>query len=192
MALKRSGAKVGDILLVSGTLGNSAAGRALLELHGVVKAEKLSRTLVQFHRRPQPRVVAARAARETGKVHACMDLSDGLAADLPKFCAASGIGARIDVSQLPLSDTLTANLGELDRPALGYALSGGEDYELLLAVAPADVEAVSAAVAATGQAPPAKPHRGGAIISHAQPARKQSPPIGVIAPSHRRFVIAST
>ncbi len=150
LALRRTGAKIGDTLLVTGTLGNSAAGLALLEQHGAARAEKLCRALVQSHRRPQPRVVAARALRETGLVHSCMDLSDGLASDLPKLCAASGVGVRVDVSRLPLSGDLSAMAVELGRPAWEFALGGGEDYELLLSVAPADVEAVSAAVAVTG------------------------------------------
>lgn len=149
-ALKRSGAKVGDALLVTGTLGDSAAGLALLGQHGLVKAEKASRALVDAHRRPHPRIVAARAARETGLVHACMDLSDGLAGDLPKLCAASGVGARIDVSRLPVSEALQAAAGAIGRPDWELALSGGEDYELLLAVAPADLAVVQAAVAVAG------------------------------------------
>lgn len=149
-ALKRTGAKVGDILLVTGTLGDSAAGLALLEQYGASKAEKLCRSLVQSHRRPQPRVVAGLALRETGLVHACMDLSDGLAADLPKLCAASGVGAQVDVSRLPVSDDLAAMALEFGRPAWELALSGGEDYELLVAVAPADVEAACALVARAG------------------------------------------
>ncbi len=151
-ALKRSGAKTGDVLLVTGTLGNSNAGLLLLERQGASKAEKLCRVLVQSHRRPQPRIVAGRALRETGLVHACMDISDGLAADLPKLCAASGVGAQVDVSHLPVSGDLAAMASELARPAWELALSGGEDYELLIAVAPADVEAACAAVAATGTA----------------------------------------
>ena len=149
-ALKRSGAKIGDILLVTGTLGDSAAGLALLRQHGLVKAEKISRALVDAHRRPHPRIVAARAARETGLVHACLDLSDGLAGDLPKLCAASGVGAKILVPRLPLSEALSEASEEFDGPVLDFALSGGEDYELLLAVAPADADAVIAAVSATG------------------------------------------
>ena len=149
-ALKRTGAKAGDILLVTGTLGGSAAGLALLQQHGAARAEKLGRSLVQAHRRPQPRIVAARALRETGLVHSCMDLSDGLAADLPKLCAASGVGARVDVFSLPLPADLTAVEAELGLPARQLAVSGGEDYELLLSVAPADAEAVSAAAAAAG------------------------------------------
>ena len=149
-ALTRSGAKPGDVLLVTGTLGDSAAGLALLLAHGPARAEKLSHGLVTAHRRPQPRIVAARAARETGLVHACMDISDGLAGDLPKLCAASGVGARVSVAALPVSEALLAAEALLDRSALDYALAGGEDFELLLAVAPGSVEAVRAAIAATG------------------------------------------
>ncbi|MDQ2800945.1 MAG: thiamine-phosphate kinase [Armatimonadota bacterium] len=149
-ALIRAGAKVGDILLVTGTLGDSAAGLALLSQLGAGQAEKAGQSLVQTHRRPQPRVVAARAARETGLVHAAMDISDGLAADSQKLCAASGVGARIDAASLPLSEALNAAAEELGLSALDLALDGGEDFELLLAVAPNDVAAVQSAVAATG------------------------------------------
>jgi len=149
-ALTRSGAKPGDILLVTGTLGDSAAGLALLLAEGPVKAEKLSHPLLTAHRRPQPRIVAARAARETGLVHAAMDISDGLAGDIRKLCAASGIGARIYIAALPVSEALLSLGGLLVRSALETALAGGEDFELLLAVSPGDVEAVRAAVTATG------------------------------------------
>ena len=149
-ALTRSGAKPGDILLVTGTLGDSAAGLALLQAHGPAKADKFSHALLAAHRRPQPRIVAARAARETGFVHACMDISDGLAGDLPKLCASSGVGARIHTASLPLSEALRAAEKYLGETALDYALAGGEDFELLLAVAPAYVETVHAAVVATG------------------------------------------
>jgi thiamine-monophosphate kinase len=149
-ALTRSGARPGDILLVTGTLGDSAAGLALLQAHGPAKSEKLSHALLTTHRRPQPRIVAARAARETGFVHACMDISDGLAGDLPKLCAASGVGARIHTASLPLSEALRAAEKHLEKTALEYALAGGEDFELLLAVAPAYVETVRAAIEATG------------------------------------------
>lgn len=149
-ALTRVGAKIGDILLVTGTLGDSAAGLTLLSQMGAAQAEKAGQALVQTHRRPQPRVVAARAARETGLVHAALDISDGLAADAQKLCAASGVGARIDAASLPLSDALKAVAEELSLSALDLALDGGEDFELLLAVAPNDVETVQAAVTATG------------------------------------------
>lgn len=150
LALTRAGAKVGDVLLVTGTLGDSAAGLALLSQCGAVQAEKINKVVVQSHRRPQPRVVAARAARETGLVHAAMDISDGLAGDVPKLCAASGVGARINAAALPLSEPMRATAKELEQSPLDLALDSGECCELLLAVAPGDVEAVQAAVTATG------------------------------------------
>lgn len=149
-ALTRTGAKVGDVLLVTGTLGDSAAGLALLLQCGAAQAEKVSHDAVQSHRRPQPRVVAGRAARLTGCVRAAMDISDGLAGDLPKLCAASGVGARIDAAALPLSEAVRVAAQELGQSPLDMGLDGGECCELLLAVAPGDVEAVQAAVAATG------------------------------------------
>ena len=149
-ALTRAGAKVGDILLVTGTLGDSAAGLALLMQCGPVQAEKVSHDAVQAHRRPQPRVVAGRAARLTGHIHAAMDISDGLAGDLPKLCAASVVGARINAEALPLSEAVRAAAKELDQSPLDMALDGGECCELLFAVAPGEVDAVQAAVAATG------------------------------------------
>ena len=149
-ALTRSGAKAGDILLVTGTLGNAAAALALLTLHGVARAEKVSKELLSAHRRPQPRVVAARAARETRKVHAAMDISDGLIGDLKKLCIASGVGARVDAGALPLSDDLRAAAELLGQDAVALALDGGEDYELLLAVSPDAVEIVIQAMSETG------------------------------------------
>jgi len=149
-ALIRSGAKVGDHLLVTGTLGNSAAGFALLSQFGLVKAEKAAKEMVHSHRRPQPRVIAGRAARGTGLVHAAMDISDGLSGDLQKLCAASGIGARLQADALPIASQLRSAAALLEQDAVDMALNGGEDYELLLAVAPRDVKKVSAAVAETG------------------------------------------
>lgn len=149
-ALTRRGARVGDVLLVTGTLGGSAGGLALLSRYGALKADKMSHDLVLAHRRPQPRIYAARAARETGKVHAAMDISDGLIGDVQKLCAASGVGARIDAAALPLPGDLAAIAQALGLSAVDLALDGGEDFELLLAVAPGDVETVRAAVLETG------------------------------------------
>ncbi len=151
-ALLRHGARVGDALLVTGTLGDAAAGLALLGEHGLARAEKKGRDLVLAHRRPMPRVIAGRAARETGKVHAAMDISDGMAADLPKLCAASGVGARVDIAHLPVSDALRQAAKDMGRDPLDFALDGGEDYELLLAVPPQDAKSVQAAIEDTGMA----------------------------------------
>jgi thiamine-monophosphate kinase len=148
--LTRSGARVGDILLVTGTLGNSAAGLALLTEHGYPRGEKVNAATVAAHRRPQPRVFAGRAAAQTHKVRAAMDISDGLIGDVQKLCSASGVGARILTACLPISDDLREAAEELGRDPIRLALDGGEDYELLLAVASADVDVVKAAIEAVG------------------------------------------
>lgn len=151
-AWKRSGARVGDTLLVTGTLGDSAAGLALLKSHGAAGADKKGRGLLGSHRRPHPRVAAARALRPLNIVRAAMDISDGLAGDLPKLCAASEVGAQVNISDLPVSEALQAGAAETGRAALEIALFGGEDFELLLCLSPADVEAAQVALLPTGTA----------------------------------------
>lgn len=149
-ALTRAGARPGDVLLVTGALGHSAAGLALLTAHGQPEAAHVSETVVSAHRRPQPRVMAGRAAAQTRQVRACMDISDGLLGDVQKLCAASGVGARIETAALPVSDELRRVCKLLGADPVQMALQGGEDYELLLAVAPANVDAVKTAVEAIG------------------------------------------
>lgn len=151
-AWTRAGGRAGDVLLVTGTLGDSAGGLALLTRFGVDEAARLSPFLVTAHRRPSPRLAAARALQAAGVVRAAMDVSDGLAGDLPKLCAASGCGARVDLAALPISDALRGAQKALGQSAAETALAGGEDFELLLAVAPRDVDAARAAAAPTGTA----------------------------------------
>ena len=145
-ALLRSGARVGDAVLVTGTLGDAAAGLALAQgkLSGVVAADEafLRRRLDQ----PEPRVAAGLALR--GLATACIDISDGLLADLGHVCTASGVGAEIELGALPLSAALSATMAYAQAQAL--ALSGGDEYELCFCVAPAQVEAALARVQAAG------------------------------------------
>jgi thiamine-monophosphate kinase len=141
-AFLRRGAHVGDRVLVTGTLGNSAAGLALLIEAGLPRAERLDKDLVNMHRRPQPRIVASRVAAESGVVRAAMDLSDGLAADLKKLCTASGVGARIDASAIPISDGVKRVASILHKDPVLMALQGGEDYELVFCVAPDGVDSL--------------------------------------------------
>ena len=114
-AIYRSGARVGDELLVTGPLGRSAAG-----LRRRRAGASLSDELVVAHRRPWPRLSEGMAARGAG-VHAMMDLSDGLGLDLHRFADASHVGFALD--DVPIADGAT----------LEEAISGGEDYELLIA-----------------------------------------------------------
>jgi len=133
-ALLRHGAKPGDLLFVSGTPGDAAAGLALEQ--GLPAAPQLTAAQQHYLRQrflfPAPRVALGRALRELAS--ACIDVSDGLAADAGKLAGASGCGARIDVDRLPISPQLAAQMGD---GATRAALTGGDDYELCFTVPPA-------------------------------------------------------
>jgi thiamine-monophosphate kinase len=147
-ALTRGGARVGDAVMVTGTLGDAAAGLHLLQ-HPVALDARQAQwrdALVARLNRPIPRLSAGTALR--GLASACLDVSDGLLADLAHICAASEVGAEIDAARLPLSADLLG-LFE-DATARGFALSGGDDYELCFCVAEARVAEVSADLARLG------------------------------------------
>jgi thiamine-monophosphate kinase len=127
-ALTRGGARPGDALYVTGTLGDAAGGLALLQEVAVVGAQD---PLLNRFLWPRPRVAAGMAL--TGMARACIDVSDGLLADLGHVCAASGCRGIIEMERLPLSEDLVARHGT-DR-ARQLALSGGDDYELLFSAA---------------------------------------------------------
>ena len=135
-ALRRDGARVGDEVWVTGTLGDAAGGLALLDREPVP-------ALRARLDRPTPRVAAGRAL--AGIATACVDVSDGLLADLGHVCVRSHVAARIDVDALPASAALREAFGEADRIAL--QASGGDDYELCF-TAPADAGADIGAVSA--------------------------------------------
>ena len=104
------------------------------------------RTLRERLDRPTPRVRAGVALR--GHASACIDVSDGLLADLGHICAASGVGAALDLDALPLSTALHGVFG--GDVARELALTGGDDYELCFTVPPGSVDAMQAALAAVG------------------------------------------
>ncbi len=143
-AVLRSGAMPGDDLLVSGPLGRAAAG-----LRRRRAGVALSDELVQAHRRPVPRLHEGMASRGAG-VHAMMDLSDGIGLDLHRFADASGVGFELD--DLPVAEGAT----------LEEAISGGEDYELLIATD--DVERLRAVFRSNGLT---EPLRIGRVVSDA-------------------------
>ncbi len=124
--LIRSGARQGDRIYVSGTLGDSAYGLSLLMQHGRDSAGACSAGAVSRHLSPIPRLSLGRALAERHLATACMDLSDGLAQDLPRLCRASGVGARVEASWLPRGAAVSSHL-----QALSFCLEGGEEYELL-------------------------------------------------------------
>ena len=139
--VKRSGAAAGDSIYLSGTVGDAAAGLRDLRC-GIREGFLVSRQLD-----PQPRVAAGVALAEGQLASAMIDVSDGVLGDLTHICELSGVGARVEIAALPLSEPYLESAGE-DRFAL--ALSGGEDYELLFCVPPgkgAEVEALFATLA---------------------------------------------
>ena len=142
----RSRARPGDRVLVTGWLGNSRGGLELLLKYGMEEAGRICGWLVSAHLMPIPCVPEARAAVETGAVRAMMDLSDGLGADLPKLCRASGVGAVVHAGKLPISEDLYTAAETLGMDAVGLAAGGGEDFELLMAVRPDDASKVIQAV----------------------------------------------
>ena len=119
-ALLRSGARPGDTIYVTGTVGDAAAG-----LHGLLSGRPVKELVARFAR-PSARVAYGQAL--TGRASAAIDVSDGLHGDLAKLLRASGVGADLDLAALPLSEALVDNYAT--ERATAFALGGGDDYEL--------------------------------------------------------------
>jgi thiamine-monophosphate kinase len=125
-AILRSGARPGDLVFVSGTLGEADLGLRQLENNrGMAKA---SNAVLRKHLYPLPRLALGQWLASNRLATAMMDISDGLSMDLPRLCAASRVGAEIDANSLPLSPSTT------NADAQQLALHGGDDYELLFTV----------------------------------------------------------
>ena len=127
----RSTACKGDLICVSGFLGDSAAGLRL-----ILESEDGPACLLEKHRRPEPRVAEGMELCSDPGVHAMMDISDGIASDLRHILKASGRGAVIDTRKIPVSSALHDYCSAKGLDALELALCGGEDYELLFTVSP--------------------------------------------------------
>jgi thiamine-monophosphate kinase len=151
--VRRSTAKAGDVVLVTGTIGDSALEVRLRQDHALAERLRLPEPM-RAHLRdryllPQPRNVLADAVRTHAS--AAMDVSDGLAGDLAKLCRGSSVAADIDVACVPLSDAARAAL--VAEPALiETILTGGDDYEILLTLPPAQLSTFRAAAEAVGVA----------------------------------------
>lgn len=130
-ALLRSGAKPGDALFVSGRLGEAELG-----LYRIRQSKRRlnSRDLsLQKHLYPEPRLALGRWLAGKRLASAMMDLSDGLSTDLPRLCAASGVGARVVAQKIP-AVRIPGRAGRVGETPLALALDGGDDYELLFTV----------------------------------------------------------
>ena len=145
--LRRSGGRVGDLLCVSGTPGDAAAGLALLQReHGTLSAALA--TLQQRFEYPTPRL--ALGARLRALATACIDVSDGLHGDALKLASASGCAVHIDPQQVPRSAALAAAVAGgvfTDAEAARFTAAGGDDYELLFALPPAALASLQAELA---------------------------------------------
>ena len=140
-ALRRDGARPGDLVYVTGTLGDSLAGLDVLAAlpSGAKTRHKVIGVLARRHLRPEPRVEIGRVLSTRGLATAAIDISDGLSGDLVHLCRQSGVGAEIDVQALPVSAALKIYARRLGADPADLARQGGEDYELLFTVAPRDV-----------------------------------------------------
>lgn len=128
-ALLRTGARVGDRIYVSGTLGDAGIALRMLEKKLVLAADFQPQVFAKLNR-PTPRVAEGLQLR--GLASACIDLSDGLLADLGHILARSGVGARVDVRRLPVSKAYDSVFGDIG--GWDLALAHGDDYELCFTV----------------------------------------------------------
>jgi thiamine-monophosphate kinase len=133
-ALTRSGARPGDEIYVTGTVGDASAGLAMLRASGA--APTAESVCVQRYLRPEPRVRAGLQLSHHGAASSCVDLSDGLADGLRQLARASSVGLEIQADALPISSEATAWHAAAGTDALAGALGGGDDYELLFTVRP--------------------------------------------------------
>jgi thiamine-monophosphate kinase len=151
--IMRSGAKPGDLLLLTGSLGSSRAGLEVLQrgYAGAEGAHKPSlgdvpETVIQealkAHLEPEARCEEGMALGESGLAHSMIDISDGLLADLEHICTASDVGAEVESEKVPLSDCCSVLAATLGEDALEWALEGGEEYELLFTCSPEKYEEI--------------------------------------------------
>jgi len=142
-ALRRDGATAGDLLYVTGTLGDSLAGSNILRTRirtkgkaGKGQHKRHLRDLIERHLRPTPRIEEGQLLATHHLATAAIDLSDGLSGDLAHVCEESGVGAEIEIAALPLSPACRSYAAAYRLDPSNLALTGGEDYELLFTVSP--------------------------------------------------------
>ena len=153
--MRRSGAQVGDLVYVTGTLGESAAGLEILR-RNLDLDKTLEEPLIRAYLEPQPQGTAGRLLAQEGLATACIDLSDGVATDLLHICQQSGVGARLAAEDIPISPGVRAVAQITGKDPLDMALQGGEDYQLLFTSPPAKASQVSEIFTQTGLLVPSR------------------------------------
>jgi thiamine-monophosphate kinase len=139
-AIRRSGAKPGDKIFVSGTLGQAELGLQILGSGSRSSPE--SDSALRKHLYPEPRLALGQWLARQKLASSMMDISDGLSSDLPRLCAASRVGSRIEAAKIP-SPRVPPTASKRRFDALRLALNGGDDYELLFTVREKDVARIS-------------------------------------------------
>lgn len=149
--VRRSGARVGDHVVVTGTIGDAALGLRLRKERGAAKRWKLDaamrRHLLARYLVPEPRNALTEALHLNAS--AAMDVSDGLVGDLRKLCRASGVGAEVETARVPLSKAARAALAG-DAGAIETVLTGGDDFEVVATIPPAALDVFLAAARVVG------------------------------------------
>jgi thiamine-monophosphate kinase len=134
--LKRSGARPGDHLYVSGTIGTAGAGLAMLKTRSALAESAAAKDCIERYLRPDPRVRLGLMLSRNRAASACMDLSDGLSDAIYQLAEASGVGARIDTDALPIDRCARGVLAAGGGDPIAEAITAGDDYELLVAAPP--------------------------------------------------------
>lgn len=147
VALTRSGAEAGDLVCVTGPLGDASIGLQVAQQKLSAEGD-IKQYLMDRYYRPKARVAAGIALRS--RASAAIDISDGLLADLGHICSRSSVGAVIDTEKLPISEAARNVTNE--QSAIEHALSGGDDYELCFTVAEDDFRKVQSALESVGVA----------------------------------------
>ena len=142
--LRRSGARAGDYIFVSGSPGNARAGLDALQRHGPAARDGWPSLTAQYLL-PEPRIALGRALAATGIVTSAIDLSDGLADALRRLTEKHGLGGLVEAGRLPTSDEARRWWAERGRSAALETIDGGDDYELLFTVRPTAVRRLAAA-----------------------------------------------
>jgi thiamine-monophosphate kinase len=149
--VRRNGAKPGDLVVVTGTIGDAGLGLDVLRQGKATRAADAAAKamLIGRYRVPQPRTALAAAVRDYA--HAAMDVSDGLAGDLAKLCGASGVSATVQAARIPLS-AAAATLVAGGAVGIEAIVAGGDDYEILCAIPPGSFDAFEQAARKAGVA----------------------------------------